>query len=109
MQTSYAPADWQEDGTEERLRAAINKETSPDLLRKLYPLGAKLIKSDSAYGYPPGYVFKHARTKDKLSLFPIEVCPVMEPRPPFSPPYHNGTLMLHFSSAEVEVVLPPEK
>ena len=100
MQTSYTPNDWNEDGTESRLRDALNKDSSPDLVRKLYPFQAKLLKHDGTYGFQAGYIFKYARTKHKLSLYPIEICTALEPRE------LKGlvTGIHHYSSDEAELM-----
>ena len=105
MQTSYAPNDWNEDGTEARLRDALNKESSPELVRKLYPLQAKLLQHDGTYGFQVGHVFKYARTKDKLSLYPIEICTVFEPQRTIT---FATTGIHHYNSAEAELVRASE-
>ena len=101
MQTSYTPTDWHEDDFESRLRSELNKASAPGLVRKLYPLRAKLLSKDGAYGFPTGHIFQYARTKDKLSTFPIEMCVLHEPR---NGGYWNCTIIQHYKSVEVEIM-----
>jgi len=104
MQTSYSPAHWVEDGTEERQRALLDGKSDPALVRQLFPLRARLLATDASYGFPIGHVFEYARTKHKLSLYPIEVCAVFETGRR-NPAFLHGVCH-HYNSEEAEL-LPP--
>ncbi len=105
MQTSYIPACWVEDGTEERLRTALDSHSEPALVRELFPLRARLLSTDASYGFPVGHVFEYARTKHKLSLYPIEVCAVFETGRR-NPAFLHGVCH-HYNSVEAELMPPP--
>lgn len=108
MQTSYTSNDWNEDPVEERLRAALNKDSQPELIRKLYPFRAKVgdtVANGYAYGYPTGYVFMYARTKQIASRFPIEVWSGKEPGRTLQ---HGILSVHHFDSKEVSLIMPAE-
>ena len=100
MQESYSYSDWHEDPTEEKLRAGLNRNSSPGLARRLYPLRGRLLSKDQAYGFPTGHIFTYARTKDCASTFPIEVCAVLETGG------RHGSMITayHFTSDEVELL-----
>lgn len=78
--TSLDPKDWKDDSKESAERNGLRHRLKMDdpagnnvILRKYYPLRARLRKFDGVLGFQAGTVLKFARVKRTPQRFPIEV------------------------------------
>lgn len=106
--TSLDPKDWKEDPVEEATRNGIGHRLKDDdpqgnlaLLRKYYPLRARLKRFDGVLGFQAGVVLRFARVKRTPQRFPIEVW--------FSGMTGTGatkTVRVNYDSQDVELIGP---
>ena len=104
--TSMNRQDWVEDPAEDAERNGLlhamkrdDPEGNARLLRRYYPLKAKMLKSEDVLGFQPGTVLKYARVRRSPSRYPIEVY--------FTGKTASGsytTRRIGFDSSEVQVI-----
>lgn len=64
--------EWKDDPVEVRLRDGVNLNSNPSLVRRLYPLRAKLIRYCRVHQLEAGHTFEFVRPKHEPALYPLE-------------------------------------
>lgn len=71
MQSTFDRTLWNEDREQEMQRDRLDRESDPQLVRKLFPFKAKAIKRLVAYNIAEGHIFEFARPRDEMAFYPI--------------------------------------
>src|SRR3990167_1663784 len=71
-------AEWHEDPADARLIETLTPDSSPTLMRQLFPLRGRLKQYCRIHQMPSGTVLEYVRTKHTPAYYPLEAIVIRE-------------------------------